>query len=236
LTTITWGGFQQHTCGRSRARGSNGWHRSAIASYDLRMGKLLALSCLLFAACGSDGTSVNSNEAARRAYLGLDKSVSKSLELGFAGYDAATSANIPPQTAAGDAGGMLNITGKVDQGNPNQATMTLDVGMVQYTDGKIVYDDKNHTVSITYDTSTDVTMQPVLNLKLNASANNSISGTLVGDYKMSGDLKGTITLDLTITGMFSGSGTSVMRVPGTTTVTGTAVNSSGGMYTVDVTL
>ena len=210
-----------------------GWHCSADAGYDRLMGKLLALSCLLFAACSSDD-SVNSNEQARRAYLGLDKSVSKSLELGFKGYDAATSANIPPEMITGDAGGMLTITGKVDQGNPSQATMDLDVGMVKYTDGGVVVDNQNHTVSITYDTSTSATMQPVLSLKLNASAGDTLTGTLMGDYVMSGDLKGTVTLDLTISGTFSGSGTNVQRVAGSTTVTGTAVNSSGGMYQVNV--
>lgn len=198
------------------------------------MEKLFALSCLMFAACSDN--SVNSNEQARRAYLGLDKSVSKALELGFKGYNAASSANIPPEMTTGDAGGMLTITGKVDQGNPNQASMDLDVGMVKYTDGKVVIDDQNHTVSITYDTSTTVTMQPLLSLKLNASAGNTLSGTLMGDYVMSGDLKGTVTLDLTISGTFSGSGTNIQRVAGSTTVTGTAVNSSGGMYQVKVTI
>jgi len=199
------------------------------------MGKLFACACLLFAACSSDN-SVDSNEQARRAYLGLDKSVSKSLTLAFQGYNAASSANIPPQMTAGDAAGTLNIIGKVDQGNPNQASMDLNVGMVKYSDGKVPIDDKGHTVSITYDTNTDVTMQPLLSVKLNASSGNSINGTLMGDYTMSGDLKGTVTLDLTITGTFSGSGTSIQRVAGSTMVTGMVVNSSGGSYTVNATL
>lgn len=197
---------------------------------------LVLIACVVLPACSSDSKSVNSDEQARRAYLGLDKSVSKSLALGFQGYDMATSANISPQMAMGDAGGTLTITGKVDQGNPSQATMTLSVGMVKYTDGKVVVDSKNDTNQITYDTSTDPTKQPVLNLKLNASAGNSLDGTLTGDYTMSGDLKGTVTLDLTITGMFSGSGTNVQRVPGSTHVTGTATNPAGGMYMVDVTI
>lgn len=201
------------------------------------MWKLITLACIaLVAACSSDNNSVNNDEQARRAYLGLDKSISKSLELGFTGYDAATSANIPAEMVAGDTGGTLTINGKVDQGNPSQVVMTLSVAMVKYTDGKITIDDKGHTVDITYDTSTDMTMQPVLSLKLNASSNNALTGTLMGDYTMSGDLKGTVTLDLTITGMFSGSGTTVQRVPGSTTVTGTAVNAAGGMYQVNVTI
>jgi hypothetical protein len=210
------------------------WRRAGRDTLEA-MWKSLVLASFVLAACGSD-TTVDSNEQARRAYLALDKSVSKSLTLGFQGYDMASNANIPPQMTAGDAGGTLNITGKVDQGNPSQASMTLNVGMVKYTDGKVPIDDKGHTISVTYDTSTDVTMQPVLNLKLNASSGMSINGTLVGDYTMSGDLKGTVTLDLTITGTFSGTGTSVQRVPGTTTVTGNVVNSGGGMYTVNVML
>src|SRR5947209_8725218 len=137
----------------------------------------LLSSVLLFAACGNND-SVNSNEQARRAYLGLDKSISKSLTLGFTGYAAASSANIPTETTTGDAAGMLTITGKVDQGNPNQASMTLDVGMTGYSDGDVVVNDKGDKIQVTYATSTDTTMQPVLGLKLNASAGNSITGTL----------------------------------------------------------
>jgi hypothetical protein len=195
---------------------------------------LVFILATAFAACSSD--SVDSNEQARRAYLGLDKSVSKSIMLGFQGYDAASSANIPAETTTGDASGMLTITGKVDQGNPNQASMTLDVGMTDYSDGDVVVDDKNTKISVTYATSTDTTMQPVLGMKLNASAGNTINGTLSGDYTMSGDLKGTVTLDLTISGTFSGTGTTVQRVAGSTTVTGTATNSSGGTYQVNVTI
>ena len=195
-----------------------------------------ALALLTVAACSSDDT-VNSNEQARRAYLGLDKSISKSLTLGFAGYNAATNANIPPQMVAGDKAGMLNITGKVDQGNCAQLGMTLDVGMVGYSDGPVPIDNNNHTVTITYDTSTDTTMQPVLSLKMNASSGNSITGTLMGDYKMSGDIKGTVTLDVTITGTFMGTCTAdLARVAGSTTISGTAVNSSGGMYEINVTI
>jgi hypothetical protein len=183
-------------------------------------------------ACSSD--SVDSNEQARRAYLGLDKSISKSLALGFQGYNVATNANIPTQMTMGDASGTLTITGKVDQGTPGQAQMNLNVGMTMFSDGKIMVDDKNNTISVTYATNTDMTMQPLLSLKLNSSAGNTLTGTLMGDYTMSGDLKGTVTLDLQLTGTFSGTAPSVTRVIGSTMVTGTAVNSDGGMYTVSV--
>ncbi len=54
----------------------------------------------------------------RRAYLGLGKSVGQSLQLGFAGFNAASSANIPTQSANGDVAGTLAISGQVDQGHP----------------------------------------------------------------------------------------------------------------------
>jgi hypothetical protein len=197
------------------------------------------LLCLLIVVGACNNDSVNSDEQARRAYLGLDKSVSKSLTLAFDGYNAASSANIPPQMTTGDAtpGGTLTITGQVSHGNVNEATMTLAVAMVKYSDSPIVVDTKKNTkINVTYDTSTDTTKQPVLNMKLNASSGMAITGSLMGDYTMTGDLKGTVTLDLTITGTFSGSGTTVMRVAGSTTITGTAVNSDGGMYMVNVTI
>ena len=183
--------------------------------------------------CGNND-SVNSNEEARRAYLGLDKSVSKSLALGFMGYNAATNANIPTEMVAGDLSGTLAISGHVDQGNPSQISMGLSSTLTMYSDGKIVVDDKNDTIAVTY--ATDSATPPSLSLKLNTSAGNTVSGSLDGDYVMSGDLKGTVTLNLTINGTFSGTAPNVMRVVGSTTVTGTAVNSSGGMYMVNTTL
>jgi hypothetical protein len=200
---------------------------------DLDMRKLLSI-LVVMGACTNN--SVNSDEQARRAYLGLDKSVSKSLTLAFQGYDATSNANIPTQMTSGDAmpGGTLAISGQVSHGNVNQASMSLDVGMVSYSDSPIVIDDKNTKINVTYNTGT--TNTPALNIKLNGSSGNALSGSLVGDYTMTGDLKGTVTLDLTIAGTFTGSGTSIMRVEGSTTITGTVVNSSGGMYTVNVTL
>ena len=199
--------------------------------------QVVCLACVLvsIAACSGDD-SVNSDEEARRSYLGLDKSISKSLALGFQGWTMATSANIPPQMTAGDLSGTLTITGKVDQGVPNQAQMNLNVGMMMYSDGEIPINDDGDTISITYATSTDVTMQPLVSIKLNSSAGNTITGMLRGAYTMSGDMEGTVTLDLTLNGTFTGTAPNVMRVVGSMTVTGTAVNSDGGTYTVDVTI
>jgi hypothetical protein len=183
--------------------------------------------------CGN-GDSVNSDEQARRAYLGLDKSISKSLALGFMGYNAASNANIPTEMTAGDATGTLTITGHVDQGNASQASMGLAAEMTMYSDGPIVVDDKHSTINVTFATSNAA--PPALSLKLNSSAGNTLTGSLKGDYTLSGDLAGTVTLDLQLNGTFSGTAPNVMRVAGSTTVTGTAVNSSGGTFTVNTML
>ncbi len=180
--------------------------------------------------CGNSN-SVNSDEQARRAYLGLDKSISKSLALGFMGYNAATNANIPTQMTSGDVTGTLTITGHVDQGTPNQASMGLAPAMTMYSDGKITVDDKGNTITVTYATS--MATPPSLSLKLNSSAGDTLTGSLDGDYVMSGDLQGTVTLSLQLSGTFSGTAPNVTRVAGSTTVTGTAVSSSGGMYMVN---
>jgi hypothetical protein len=195
------------------------------------------LACVvitLAALAGCGDSSVNSDEEARRAYLGLDKSISKTLALGFQGYNAATSANIPTQMTTGDATGTLTITGHVDQGNPGQVVMNLNILMTMYSDGPIPINDKGDTITITY--ATDSAAPPLVSLKLNTSAGNTLSGTLIGNYTMSGDLEGIVTLNLQLNGTFSGTAPNVMRVAGSTTVTGTAVNSAGGSYTVNVTI
>src|SRR5512144_82985 len=113
----------------------------------------LALIAVLGAACSSDG--IDSDEEARRAYLGLDTSIEKSLTLGFAGFNAASSANIDPQMATGTAAGTLVITGQVDQGASANKGMRLHVGMVGYTDGAVMIEGKPEAINITYDTNMD---------------------------------------------------------------------------------
>ncbi len=186
----------------------------------------------LFGACTSD--TVSSTEQAKRAYLGLDGSIGKSITLGFAGFNAASSANIAPQSTAGDAGGTLTVTGQVDQGSSANKNMRLYVGMVAYSDGKVTVD--NADVTVTYATSTDATMQPYLAMMLTGIPTGTVTGTLDGSYQMTGDLTGEVTLSLSFTGMLqAGANNTVERVPGTTTVTGTAMSSSG-TYDVMVTL
>ena len=202
---------------------------------------LLAVGAL--AACGGDDT-VSSDEAARRAYLCLDKSIQKSIDLGFDGFNSASSANISPQTKAGDAGGTLTITGQVDQGASNNKGMRLDVGMVKYDDGPVEYNDNHDKVHVIFDTSATMTDQPYLSVMLKGIPTGTFDGTLTsnssmtGVYNLSGDIKGTLTLNLTISGklMAATAPAITTRVPGMTTVTGTATNADGGVYNISITL
>jgi hypothetical protein len=189
---------------------------------------------LLSASLVGCGDEVSSDEQARRAYLGLDKSIEKSLQLGFAGFNAASSANISPQTANGDTSGTLTVSGQVDQGSSANKGMRLRVGMTNYSDGTITVEDE--TVKITYQTATDTTAQPALDLSLRNIPNGTFTGTLVGAFQMSQDLEGEVTLNLSMSGMIEDDGTGkVRRKAGSTTVTGTA-KSGDGEYQVNVTL
>lgn len=198
---------------------------------------LLAFALLSLGACSNDDDEIDSDEAARRAYLGLDASIEKSIKLGFDGFRAATSANIPPQMTVGaapDGTGTLTISGKVDQGSSANKGMRLDVGMVAYSDGPFPINDDGDTVVVTYDTPAT---QPALSMMLKNIPTGTIEGTLMGVYLLSGDLAGEITLNVTFNGMMQGTNQQdVSRVPGSTTVTGTATNADGGVYNVQVTI
>lgn len=186
----------------------------------------------LVTACADN--SVDSNEAAKRAYLGLDESIPTAIALGFAGFNAASSANISPQTGSGATAGTITVTGQVDQGSSANKGMRLDVGMVAYSDGEVAVDGAD--VMITYNTSADPTMQPFLSMQLKGIPTGTLSGTLMGTYEMSGDLDGEVELNLTFDGaLMAGPSNTVVCAPGTTTVTGTATQGSGS-YAVMVML
>jgi len=190
-----------------------------------------ALIAAPIGACSSD--EVDSDEQARRAYLGLDKSVDRSIQLGFDGFNSAQSANIMTQTGAGSAGGTIAINGQVDQGSSANKGMRLTIGMTAYSDSPISVGD-NKTVTLVYDTNTDVATQPKLDLQLKGIPTGTVDGTLAGVYHMTGDIKGDVTLTLTITGALQDAGGGkVARKPGTTHITGTAV-SGAGTFHVDV--
>jgi hypothetical protein len=198
---------------------------------------VLSLTATLAAGLfGCGGDAVDSEEQARAAYLGLDSSIEKSLALGFAGFNAASSANIPAQSAPGELAGTLTITGQVDQGSSANKGMRLRVGMVDYTDGLVTLEEGGDAVEITYDTNTDVTQQPALDLSLRDIPSGTFTGTLVGTFLMRGDLEGDVTLDLSMTGVIEDDGTGkVRRKAGTTTVTGTAT-AGDDTFDVNVTL
>jgi hypothetical protein len=189
----------------------------------------LLLPFTLLGCSGDDDTAgqkaVNSTADAKRAYLGLDASIDKAIGLGFDGFNAASSANIDPQTAPGDHAGTLTVSGQVDQGASSNKTMHLSETLVAYSDdGKLSYD-------------TDAAALPALEMKLSKVPNGTLDGTLIGSFRISGELKGSVALDLTFTGDLQPSAadsTKVERKPGSTHITGTAT-SGNDSYAVDVT-
>jgi hypothetical protein len=201
-------------------------------------------------AIGCSDDEIDSDEQARRAYLAMDKSIQKSVDLGFAGFNAASSANIEPQMATAISAGTLTVSGQVDQGASANKGMRLNVGMVGYDDGEVEYNSDHDTVHIIFDTSTVVTEQPYLSLQLKSipavgttdlgmlEGTLTSNTTMTGVYTLSGDIEGTLTLNLTITGPISAGTTAgtAIRVPGMTTVVGTATNSDGGVCNISITI
>lgn len=174
---------------------------------------------------------VSSEETARRAWLGLDRSVGKSITLGFSGFNAASSANIPTQMTTGDDGGTLTISGKVDQGASANKGMRLEVAMTGYSDGVVAFD--GGTVRLVYSTAEGAL--PALDLQLRNIPDGTYSGSLGGAYQMSGDLQGSVQLNLSMSGQLENDGTGkVRRKAGSSTITGTATSASG-IYQVNVT-
>jgi hypothetical protein len=202
----------------------------------LRLGWVVGsfMGVLSSAAVGCGGDTVDSDEQARRAYLGLDPSIGESITLGFAGFNSANSANIAPQTSNGIEHGTLTITGQVDQGASNNKGMRLAVGMVMYDDGPFVVDTNNTKIDVVY--ATDDAAKPALDMMLRNIPTGTLDGTLMGVYHLTGDLKGDVTLNLTFTAnLADAGGGKVTRAAGTTHITGTAVQGDG-TYDVDVTL
>lgn len=182
---------------------------------------LILAGALALAGCG-DG--VGSDEDAERAYVGLDKSIDKAIQLGFDGFNAASSANIDPQTTGGDKTGTLTVDGKVDQGSSDNKTMSLNEKMTDYSDDGV----------ITYNT---LGALPVIDLKLSKVPTGTVDGTLSGEFTMTGELEGPVKLTLSIAGQLQPSAADPMKVerkPGTTRITGVATSDYGD-YNVDVT-
>ncbi|HZH03014.1 MAG TPA: hypothetical protein VEY30_04455 [Myxococcaceae bacterium] len=204
---------------------------NALHYRSLKVSGLALLLCLA-SACG-DG--VDSERQAEQAYQGLDQAIAKSLQLGFDGFNAASSANIPPQTAPGGLSGTLTITGQVDQGSSDNKGMRLRVGMVDYSDGAVSIPDEE-PVDITYRTAADPSAQPALTLSLRNIPTGTLSGTLTGDFQMAGDLEDSVNLNLTMAGEIEENGSGgTQRKAGTTTVVGTAT-SGDDTFDIDIAL
>jgi hypothetical protein len=189
------------------------------------------VGCL--AAVGCQSSAVSSDKQAEQAYQGLDTSVAKAMDLGFAGFNAASSANIPAQSATGNLSGTLTINGQVDQGASANKGMRLTEDLENYSDGKVTISGES-PVSIAYTTSADAGL-PALGFSLRNIPNGTFTGTLVGIFEMKGDLSGSVSLNLSMSGNIeAGDGGQVVRTAGSTTITGTATSGSG-QYTVQVT-
>jgi hypothetical protein len=112
--------------------------------------------------------------------------------------------------------------------------MRLKVGMVGYTDGPIAVDG-GKPMLIVYDTPADTASQPELDLSLKNIPTGTWTGTLLGDFHMSGGLTGTVNLNLAMTGQLEDDGTGhARRKAGATTITGSAT-SDAGVYQVNFT-
>lgn len=185
----------------------------------------VALLLALAGGCGGDG-GVASADQARLAYVGLDLSIDKAIDLGLQGYRAASSAHIPDQTGSGKVKGTLTVGGKVDQGASNNKEMTLTVTMAEYTDSE--------DPLLTYSTAAPV---PALGLSLKKIPSGTLSGTFQGRLNLTGALQGEVTLSLGMTGQLEpdpADASKPRRKPGTTRITGSAT-SPFGTYQVDVT-
>jgi hypothetical protein len=199
--------------------------------------RALVMSCALAlsAVAGCSCTDVASEEQAARAYLGIDPGVERALKLGFQGFNAASSANIPTQSEAGATSGTMEVGGQVDQGSSDNKTMNLDVKLTDYADPVTKLHDDDPDYEVVYSTNDGAPL--ALDMKLMNVPSGTLTGTLVGTVVMEKDLTGNLDLNLTFSGQIeespAGSGQTA-RKAGTTHVTGTAT-SDAGEYKVDVT-
>lgn len=174
--------------------------------------------------------AVADEASAERAYLGLDRAVERALALGFAGFNAADSANIPEQRDDGEEQGEMVVTGQVDQGASDNKGMRLAVALDDYADAPIE-DEAGEPVEVVYATG-DAPLD--VDLDLRGIPDGTFTGALSGTVTMTGDLEGDVTLALAFDGALEPDGDGTKRAEGTTAVTGTA-ESAYGVYDVDLT-
>lgn len=191
------------------------------------MRRLLFLVVIL--SCSNGNSGVNSTEQAKEAYLGLDESIDKAITLGFKGFNAANSANIPTEQTTGDISGTMTVTGQVDQGVSANKQMRLLETLDDYsdTDAGIVYWTGG-------DSGADGA-PAALNMSLQGIPTGTLTGSLDGTYGMTGALHGLVTLSVTFNGQLEPNDAGgVERKPGSTTITGTATSGTG-VYNINVT-
>jgi hypothetical protein len=190
-----------------------------------RLSQLL-LAALVAPACGGPNDGVADPASARLAYLGLDRAIDRAIELGLAGFNAAGSANIPEQTGDGERSGRMIVGGKVDQGASANKGMRLEMTLEQdYAD--VVLEGEREVV---YNGG-----PAALDMSFKGLPDADLTGSLRGDFVMTGDLVGGVTLDVTFTGATMDADGTIVRVPGSIQVTGTAT-SDYGVFEIDVAL
>jgi len=190
---------------------------------------LFTCAAVVAVGCGGGGgpdDGVADEESARRAYLGLDRAIDRAIDLGFAGFNAANSANIPEQSGNGEITGVMVVGGQVDQGASANKNMRLDVTLAMDYQDVVVED-----LAIVYNGG-----PAALDMEFKGLPDASLTGSLVGTFVMSGDLLGEVTLDLDFTGTTEeGVGGAIVRTAGSIHVLGTAT-SDYGVFMVDVSL
>src|SRR5690606_20843736 len=108
------------------------------------------------------------------------------IQLGFDGYNAASSANIPQQSQAGDLTGTMIVTGQVDQGSSDNKGMRLQVTLEDaYAD--VVLEGEREVI---YNGG-----PADLGMSFKGLPDADLSGTLVGTFVMDGDLVGDVALN-----------------------------------------
>jgi hypothetical protein len=188
---------------------------------------------VVIAGCGG---GVNSDREAELAYIGLDGSIERALDLGMLGFSQADSANIPGQQDVGDVSGTIEVTGQADQGSSDNKGLRLDVALAQYADVEDLDRDHDDDDDLFATYSTAEAAPLYADLKLRDIPEGTYEGTYSGDVLLEGDLAGVLTLSLTLTGgLTSDGGAGVTRVVAGSTVRGTVTNEGGGVYEVDLT-
>jgi hypothetical protein len=195
----------------------------------------VVLLCSTALACSGN---VDDEDKARLAYLGLDNGIARAMQLGFDGFNAADSANIPTQTADGDVSGTMSISGQVDQGSSANKGMRLSMALDDYADDPVHPVDENgeerdEEYEIHYDTGSAVTV----NFSLRDIPDGTMTGDISGTVTMTGDLEGELELNLSLDGKIEqdpDDATKTRRESGTTSISGTAT-SDFGEYRVDIT-